>query len=477
MTMLRDRQERRRSRIVLLAAGSLVLVCALGCQTTKDAAPPKESSHPVVLIGIDGLEWATVLRMASSGRLPTLAGLMRRGTFGALEVTKPTLSPILWTSIATGTKSSRHGIRGFVHGEQKTGVAGGTLASLYTSNDRRVKAFWNILSEAGYRVHTIGWWLTYPAERVNGVMVAQVNTVTPRMRRSGQGIWKGQLVEGLLGQVYPPERESEILAMIPAVAASTPALVRTIFGTPAPGAPSAPAEMLEQSLWAFRADALYHRVALDVLRNDGPFDLFAVYFGGADVVGHRFWRHAYPELYRHPPADDEQQAFGHVLEAYYGYLDSIIASLIEAAPPDADILVVSDHGMEPVRRNGRFRAPALSGGHLSGPPAVVIAAGPDIRADGRDTTSVSAEKLERIGSILDVTPTILALLGMPIGRDMDGDAARPLLTTELLERHPIRYVSAYTEPRWFADRPKVAVAEADSSERIEQLRALGYLTE
>jgi len=477
MTTPRENPVQSSFRVELLAACALALACMWGCDTRNDVPAPKQPTRPVVLIGIDGLEWGTVLRMASSGRLPALAGLMRKGTFGALEVTKPTLSPILWTSIATGVKSSRHGIRGFVHGEQKTGAADGRRARLYTSNDRRVKAFWNILSEAGRRVHTIGWWLTYPVERVNGVMVAQVNTVTPRMRRSGQGIWKGQLVEGLYGQVYPRERESEILGMIPAVAAGTPALVRTIFGTLPARSPSAPSEMLEQSLWAFRADALYHRVALDVLRRDGPFDLFAVYFGGADVVGHRFWRHAYPELYRHPPADEEQQAFGHVLEAYYGYLDSIVASLIETAPTDADILVVSDHGMEPVRRNGRFRTPALSGGHLSGPPAVVIAAGPDIRPSGRDVSSLSTDELERIGSILDVTPTILALLGMPIGRDMDGDAARSLLTNEFLEHHPIRYVRAYTEPDWFVDRPKSPVEEPDSAERIEQLRALGYLTE
>jgi hypothetical protein len=301
--------------------------------------------------------------------------------------------------------------------------------------------------------------------------------VTPQMRRAGQGIWKGQLLEGLRGQVYPPEREAAILTMIPEVAADAPQLVRTIFGTLPEDTANAPAEMLEQSVWAFRADALYHRVALEVLRNDGPFDLFAVYFGGADVVGHRFWRHAYPELYRHPPADDEQRTFGRVLDAYYSYLDTVLASLIAAAPPDANVLVVSDHGMNPVRRNGHFRTPTLSGGHLSGPPAVVIAAGPDIRKSRRDSATVGADDIERLGSILDVTPTILALLGIPIGRDMDGDVARALLTNELLARQPIRYVSAHTERGWFEDRPKPTVADDDAPERIEQLRALGYLTE
>ena len=475
--MVRTRGKRGRPCGARLVACLLAAAFAAGCRATNDTPKPTAPTHPVLLIGMDGLEWGTVLRMSASGRLPALAALMEKGSFGALEVTKPTLSPILWTSIATGTTSGKHGIRGFVHGEQKTSSGGGRSARLYTSNDRRVKAFWNIVSDAGRRVHTIGWWLTYPVERVNGVMVAQVNTVTPRMRRAGQGIWKGQLVEGLSGQVHPPEREPAILSMIPEVTAEAPGLVRAIFGAVPDGVEKAPAEMLEQSAWAFRADALYHRVALEVLHDDSPFDLFAVYFGGADVVGHRFWRHAYPELYRHPPAGDEQRTFGHILEAYYSYLDTIVAGLIAAAPPDANILVVSDHGMDPVRRNGRFRMPALSGGHLTGPPAVLIAAGPDIRKSERAATAVGAGDVERIGSILDVTPTMLTLLGIPIGRDMDGDVIRTLLTEELLERRPVRYVSAHTERGWFDNRPKPAVADDNASERIEQLRALGYLTE
>jgi len=460
---------------VLLA----VLVTVLpGCRTAHDSPVTTARTRPVVLIGIDGLEWGTVLRMIASGRLPTLARLMRDGVFGALEVTKPTLSPIIWTSIATGSTSRKHGIRGFVHGEQKTTDSEGRPAVLYSSNDRRVKAFWNIVSDAGRRVHTIGWWLTYPVEEVNGVMVAQVNTVTPQMRRAGQGIWKGHLVEGLRGQVHPTEREAALLAMIPTAAAEAPSLVREILGALPENAAPVPLQMLEQSIWAFRGDALYHRIALEVLREDRPFDLFAVYFGGADVVGHRFWRHAYPELYRHAPSQDEQRVFGHVLEAYYGYLDTVVASLIAAAPGDANVMIVSDHGMTAVRTTGRFRSPALSGGHLSAPPAVLVAAGPDIRRSGVDPAALEAEDLARVGSILDVTPTILALLDIPIGRDMDGDVASALLSPQLLERQPIRYVPTHTERTWFARRPKPVVATgAADNERIEQLRALGYLTE
>lgn len=478
MTTRRAVPQRRGSLGVRWFAPLLALILVAGCRTDDDNAVYPAALHPVVLIGIDGLEWRTVLRMAANGDLPALQALMRDGTFGELEVTKPTLSPIIWTSIATGVTSRKHGIRGFVHGDQKASDESGGPARLYTSNDRRVKAFWNILSDAGRRVHTIGWWLTYPVESVNGVMVAQVNTVTPQMRRAGQGIWKGHLVEGLGGQIHPPAREAGLLATIPEVAAETPSLVQKIFGTPSANAARLPAAMLEQSVWAFRSDALYQRVSLQVLKEDRPFDLFAVYFGGADVVGHRFWRHAYPELYRHPPDEAEKQAFGHVVEAYYRYLDDVIASLLAAAPSDANVLVVSDHGMTAVRRTARFRRPALSGGHLSGPAAVLIAAGPDFRRSGVDVAQLGPKDLSRVGSILDVTPTILALLGLPVGRDMDGDVMRSLFLPALLVRQPVRYVRAHTEGSWFDRRPKPPIfPEVGDTERLEQLRALGYLSE
>lgn len=454
---------------------AVAVLCVSGaCRGQEKRLDLEQITRPALLIGIDGLEWATVSRLVDAGRLPTFRSLIERGTPGELEVTKPTLSPILWTSIATGVDSRKHGIRGFVKGKQATRDASGQASTLNTSNDRRVKAFWNILSDAGRRVHTIGWWLTYPVEEIDGVMVAQVNTVTPAMRRTGQGIWKGSLVEGLAGQIHPPTREADLLALVPRVDAAAPGLMRAIFGDFPPDRFAGAAKMLAESEWAFRADSLYHRIALDVLRNDRPFDAVAVYFGGADVVGHRFWRHAYPKLYRFAPGSEEQAAYGKVVDDYYGYLDGVLASLLDAAPPDVNVLVVSDHGMSAIRRTNRFLKPALSGGHLSGPAAFFLAAGPDVRSAGPIAANARPPNL---GSVLDVTPTLLALLGVPVGRDMDGKPITSLLQPAFLESHPVREVARHTGADWYARRPKPAVDDPGAGERIEQLRALGYLAD
>ena len=60
-----------------------------------------------------------------------------------------------------------------IQGKLEGGVING---SLFDNTDRRTKAIWNMASEAGLRVAVVGWWMTFPVEPVNGVMVAQTNT-------------------------------------------------------------------------------------------------------------------------------------------------------------------------------------------------------------------------------------------------------------------------------------------------------------
>ena len=116
----------------------------------------------------------------------------------------PTLSPVIWTTVATGKLPKKHGIRGFVKPKAK-----GRPAQLYSNGDRRTKALWNILSDYERTVHSIGWWMTFPAEPINGTMVGQTNAqgqITP----GGAGIpWKGGVIKGLDGQVSPVELQDQ----------------------------------------------------------------------------------------------------------------------------------------------------------------------------------------------------------------------------------------------------------------------------
>ena len=104
-------------------------------------------------------------------------------------------------------------------------------------------------------------------------------------------------------------------------------------------------------LWA---DAVYHRIGRRLIRDATPFDLFTIYFGGSDVVGHRFWRYAHPHLYDLQPTDGEIDELGHLVGDDYTYLDGVLAEFIDAARADTVFIVMSDHGMVPVNRAGSF---------------------------------------------------------------------------------------------------------------------------
>ena len=120
----------------------------------------------------------------------------------------------------------------------------------------------------------------------------------------------------------------------------------------------------------------------------------------------------------------------------------------------------------------------LSGHHLDAPPGVLIAAGPGIRGpprEPRDLATIERADLVRLGSVLDVTPTLLALLDLPVGADMEGAPMAAVLDPAWLAQHPVRQVATHDTPDWLEAQQRLRTQALDLSERLEQLRALGYV--
>src|SRR5439155_1042792 len=147
-------------RRVLLAAG-VALVATVGCRSV-----PAPTGDRVLLIGIDAATWDVIRPLAAAGRLPTLARLVAEGWSAPLRSMEPTISPRIWTTIATGKLPEQHGIEGFL-----APAANGSQMPV-TSNLRRAETLWTIASRAGRTVDVVGWYVTWPVEPVNGVMVA-----------------------------------------------------------------------------------------------------------------------------------------------------------------------------------------------------------------------------------------------------------------------------------------------------------------
>ena len=90
--------------------------------------------------------------------------------------------------------------------------------------------------------------------------------------------------------------------------------------------------------------------------------------------------------------------------------------------------------VEPVRGvHGPCGDPNFTGSHDRAPDGFLLAYG----------TPVQVGQGHR-GSIVDVAPTVLYFLGLPIGRDMDGYARTDILTREFTAERPVAYVPSYS---------------------------------
>ena len=423
------------------------------------------------------MEWDVVIPLVQQGKMPNVKRLMERGTYGYLKTFRPTQSPIIWTSVVTGKEKQDHGIRGFTYedseGQQR----------LYNNGDRKTKALWNILSDYDRTVCSVGWWMTHPVEEVNGVMVAQTNTTAQIETEYGKNIWKGTLLPSVPKQVFPPERQEEVLAVLDNVDQQLPDLTQRIFGRFRSPLTPLGQRLWENCMWAFRADATYLRVVQQLTKEKPPYDLTLVYFGGTDVVGHRFWRYSYPELFDHPPSEEQIQNLSGIIPDYYAYADSLIGSLVQQWGPNATVLILSDHGMKAFNLEAPFdpNDPPLnvnSAHHNHAPPGVILAAGPCIRRSraNQSIDSLQPEDLPPIASVYDITPTILAMLRIPVGKDMKGRILQGLFVESFTGLKQPQLISTHDTSEFLAGRTGLNQDDSGmTDERLEQLRDLGYI--
>ena len=95
-----------------------------------------------MLIGWDAADWKVINELVEKGMMPNVAKMIDSGTMGNMRTLSPVLSPMLWTSIATGKRPYKHGIYGFTEP-----TPNGESVQPMTNTSRRCKAIWNILNQ------------------------------------------------------------------------------------------------------------------------------------------------------------------------------------------------------------------------------------------------------------------------------------------------------------------------------------------
>jgi len=444
------------------------------------------ATRPLLFVAADGLEWDVLLPLFAKGELPHLAALARDGFAAELATLDVTLSPVIWTTIATGKRPDEHGITDFWYRDRDD------APHLFLSMHRQSKALWNLYDEAGLATEVVGWWCTYPVEPIRGGMVAQTSTRAQIGIQDGAVIWKGSYLKGVQHQTWPPERQQAMddhaEALAEAIAAGEDPLVNRFGRGPDPKR-ALPTQLWSTLRTAFYADLLFRRAALDALDSATKPDALLLYLGSVDVASHMFWRYFEPEKFEDRPSPADVDAFRDVIPAAYRFVDEVVGELRQRAP-DADLLLLSDHGFHAVATKDQFpdsrTTRADSGNHQDAPAAVLLAAGSSFRQQPLPEGATRAD-VKSVGRVEQVLPTLLVRAGLPYATDFAGRPLLQLLSPELLKNAPARSIATYDDGEWRAKRlealrqiPTFERRFAEELARLDEptmkmLRTLGYV--
>ncbi len=397
----------------------------LGIGSCSDEEPTLAPVAPVVVIGIDGLDPIVMDQLLADGRLPTFQRFADEGTLGRLGTLSPTWSPVIWTTIGTGQDAPAHGIENFL--EPETSLP-------FTSNTRRVPAIWNLASDAGRTVDCAGWWITWPAEPVNGRMVASYAA-----QAQAKIIWKPTLWREMEHQTWPPKLATEIeplLVMAEDAEQLRPAMRRAF---PIPEQLDAfEGRLVNDMAWTHAADLSIAAVTGHLL-DTGAADLTLSYLALPDVVGHRFWRYHSPNDVSYEVSSEDLAAFGDYLSLAYVEADRMLGELLAKAPKDALVIVLSDHGMH-VDPETKYDADALtSGHHEDAAPGIIGVLGPPAARWGN---LLGDKQRGEVGDVFGVAPMLMHLLDLPVPEHWRGAKGGSIPLERILDEswrlaHPI----------------------------------------
>jgi tetratricopeptide (TPR) repeat protein len=440
----RDYRPCKLKRFILLAA-ILTLAAVAACVS-------RSSPGRVIVLGLDGLDPATVDLLMSEGKLPHFAKMRQEGAYAPLESAKPLLSPVVWTTIATGKLPQQHGIGHFVAIKQDTGEQ-----LPVTSRMRRVKALWNILSDAKRTVSVVGWWATWPPEPVRGSVV------------SDHFAYHFLFDQGLRGEseggpkTYPPELEKTLAPLVKRPQDLTPADAAPFVNVD-PAEWNRPFDLsddLSSFKWALAAAETYSAIGLRQWKTEKPDTLF-VYIEATDSVAH-LYGHLFRAKGLGGELAEQQKRFGQAVEQMYLRADRLVGQFMDAMDRRTTLVVLSDHGFE-----------------LGALPA-----DPSTTRDMRRVSEIYhrlhgvlylyGNRVKRYGkpqqpTIRDIAPTVLALNGVAPAADMPGR----VLTEALDVTVPPRVPTYETGAGELASSAPEADPRVDA-EAVKRLQSLGYI--
>jgi len=448
--VLFPRQERPLAAVLSVLCGAAAVAGPLALRPAPVLPRPRppvrlEASLPprrVVVVGIDGLSPADLAGEPASARVPALARLAARGAMAPLATIRPTDGPTVWTTLLTGQLPRDHGVCGAFSYRLLGSSAdwqllprGGLVGALERvhlvsrrplgPSARRRRALWNLLDSLGMPSGLVRVAVTHPPEPIRGfVLSPYFDALLPDPVRAASAL-------------RPRELLPQLLARAVTLRDIDPALLRELAEpVPASASPLDDPALRRLAEEALAPDLTYQRAA-DVLRPAYDPSLLVVVFKGYDLAGHAFYGYAHPEAFGNVDAG-EARRYGRVLGGYGALLGRWVTELEKARRPGDLLVVVSGHGLAPTALWRRLLgvltgADTPTAGHDDAPPGVLVMSGEGVRPGARASRA----------SVLDVLPTLLYLMGLPVARDMEGRVLTELVEPDFARENPLTFIGSY----------------------------------
>ena len=400
----------------------------------------------LLLIGWDAADWKLIGPLMAKGLMPALKSLIKEGVYGNMSTMNPPFSPMLWTSVATGKTPDKHGVQGFI--ELMPDMQG---LRPVTTNSRTTRALWNIFHNQGLKSNIVGWWPSFPAEPINGVVVSDkfqnVNKdpkkPSPILERC---IHPKSMVDELKNlRMFPHEITSEhILPFIPLAAKINQEKDNGL---------AAFAKMMSQTVSLHNASTYLQRTT--------EWDFMAIYHDYIDHFCHAYMKFHPPRLSGVP--ENLYEIYKDCINGAYRFQDMMLGRTLELIDDDTTVIIISDHGYEAginriLKMPKLNAAPALEHRQFG----IFVAKGPNIKKN---------EKVFGLG-LIDIAPTILNHFDLPIGEDMDGKVALDIFKNP----NKPKYIKSWDDINGeFGELEKERIDRYSDQEAMEQLIELGYI--